>query len=137
MRYVIPAAASVCLTTALFFGFSAKAAEPSTQPTSQPTTAPSATINWDEASKHIGETVTITGPVISTHVSGNKKNVSLNVGKDFPDPERLTILMPNDAPDTSPDDTYKDKTIVVTGKLEVYKKTTEIKAKTKEVSIQK
>ena len=101
------------------------AAGPTTAPTSQATTSATA-INWDEVAKHVGETVTVTGPVKGTHTSG--KNVVLNVGKDFPAADRFTIFMPFDATAGTADAQYVGKTVTVTGKIELYKKVVEIKA---------
>ena len=104
-----------------------------------PTTGPAttqATLTWDQAAQHVGETATVTGPVIGVHaVSGG--HVLLNVGKDYPDPSRLTIfLTPGDnAPD--PEETYVGKTVSVTGKVETYKKSTEIRAKSEDLTVQK
>ena len=107
----------------------ALAAAPATAPTSQPTTGPAAAVDWSEAAKHVGETVTVTGPVMGTHVAG--KNVVLNVGKDYPAPDRFTILVPFDAAaGKSADDLFAGKTVTVTGPVKLYKKVPEIIAKT-------
>jgi DNA/RNA endonuclease YhcR with UshA esterase domain len=110
---------------------------PATQPTTGPTTNPSVTITWDQAIKHVGETVTATGPVVGTHIVGDKKNMVLNVGKDYPDAGRLTIFLPYDDKAGSPDDVYKGKTVTVTGKVVLFRKTAEIKADVKDVVISK
>ena len=107
-------------------------ADPATQPASQPTTAAVA-ITWDTAAKHVGETVTVSGPVMGTHSIGGGKSLILNVGKDFPDAGRLTILIKGE---TTEDD-YKDKTVTVTGKVELFKDVPEIKVKPADVTIAK
>ena len=104
------------------------AAAPTTAPTSQPTTGPSAAaVDWSEAAKHAGETVTVTGPVMGVHVSG--ANVVLNVGKDFPDDDRFCIMLPFDAAKGSPEDQFVGKTATVTGPVKKYRKVFEIVAK--------
>ena len=51
------------------------------------------TISWEEASKHIGERVTVIGPVISTayETSSEGQPTFLNIGKAYPDPGRFTV----------------------------------------------
>ena len=134
MRYLFWMTAATCL--AITAMAAEPASQPASQPTSQPTTAPLA-INWDQATTHVGETVTVTGPVISIHVSANKKNLSLNVGKDYPDPSRFLVFMPYDTKAASPDELYKGKAISVTGKIILYRKLAEIRADAKDVVVQK
>jgi hypothetical protein len=52
-------------------------------------------IQWDAASKHIGESVVICGQVITTSYALNSKGkpTFLNVGKGYPDPQRLTVVI--------------------------------------------
>jgi hypothetical protein len=100
---------------------------PTTMPTSMPTTAPAAAVDWADAAKHVGETVTITGPVKGTHVVGD--NVVLNVGADYPDKGRFTIMMPFDAAKGDADQQFVGKTATVTGTVKLYKKTPEIVTK--------
>ena len=101
------------------------AAGPATKPAGQPTSAPAA-ISWDKAAKHVGETVTVTGPVKGTHLSG--KNVALNVGKDYPAADRFAIYLPFDGTAKAADDQYLNKTVTVTGKVVKYKDIVEIRA---------
>jgi hypothetical protein len=110
-------------------------ADPATQPAAtQPTTSPAA-INWDEAAKHVGETVTITGPVKGTHVTSGGKSMVLNIGKDYPAADRFSVMITVDAKHPADEPAYKDKTITVTGKVELYKKVPEIKATGDQVTI--
>ena len=102
----------------------AAAAAPTTMPSTVPTTGPSAAIDWSDAAKHVGETVTVTGPVKGTHVTGDK--VILNVGKDYPAKDRFTILMPFDAAAGPADDQFVGKTATVTGTVKLYRKVAEI-----------
>ena len=91
---LIPAVA--CTATISFFslcGSYGAAPPPTTEPA--PTTAPSSlqAIAWDQAAKHVGETATVTGPVMGVHAFAGGKRVVLNVGKDFPDASRFTVLL--------------------------------------------
>ncbi len=90
------------------------------------TTAP-VVIKWEEAARHVGQTVTITGPVKGTHVTGNKEALILNIGKDYPDPARFTVMIATDDKHPAKEADYKDKTVTVTGKVEIYRKVPEIK----------
>ena len=103
--------------------------------TTKPTTAPTA-VAWTDAAKHVGETVSVSGPVISTHKSRDGKTVSLNIGKDFPAADRFTVFLTTDNADKA-DDTYKGKTVTVSGKIELYKKVAEIKATEKDITVEK
>jgi hypothetical protein len=102
--------------------------------TTKPTTAP-AVVAWTDAAKHVGETVTITGPVISTHKITGGKSVSLNIGKDYPATDRFTIFLTTDKPDEAAT-SYKDKTVTVTGKVVLYKKVPEIKVSEKDLKVE-
>jgi hypothetical protein len=106
------------------------------QPTSAPTTAAVA-ITWDQAKDHVGETVTVTGPVKGTHVTTGGKALVLNIGKDYPDTTRLSIMISTNEKNPASADTYKDKTVTVTGKVELYRNSAEIKTKPADVTIDK
>jgi hypothetical protein len=113
-----------------------QAVPPATQPTTGPATTNTSAITWDQAAKHVGEKLTVTGPVVGTHkVAGGR--VVLNVGKDFPDASRFTVFLTLGDDHTDPDATYKGKTISVTGKIELYHDVAEIRAKAVDVKIQK
>jgi hypothetical protein len=107
-------------------------AETTTAPSTMPTTAPSP-ITWDQAAKHIGEQVTVTGPVVGTHDFGDA--AVLNVGKDFPDPTRFTVYIPADKRNGMPDDLDNGKTISVTGTLKLYHKVAEIEAGATDITV--
>ena len=109
-------------------------------PASQPTTATTApvVVKWEDAAKHVGETVTVTGPVKGTHVTTGGKSLVLNIGKDFPDATRMSIMITTDADHPAKAEDYKDKSVTVTGKVELYRKVAEIKiAKAADVTIEK
>lgn len=99
------------------------------------TAAPS--ITWDAAGTHVGQTITVTGPVVGTHVTTDASHVTLNVGKDFPDRARFTVYFSavNGAP--APDKVYLGKTISVTGEIVLYNEVPEIKIEAKDIRILK
>jgi hypothetical protein len=110
-------------------------ADPATQPAAtQPTTA-AVVIDWDQAAKHVGETATVTGPVKGTHRTSNGKSLILNVGKDYPDPGRFSVMIAIDDKHPADETAYKDKTVTVTGKIELYRKVPEIKVNPSDVTI--
>ena len=82
-------------------------------------------IPWDEASGHIGETTTIEGPVVTAVYSDTSTGepTFLNVGRDYPDPDRFTVVIWGDDrgsfPD-APESMYEGKTIRVTGEVSEY-----------------
>ena len=92
-------------------------------PTTAPTTAPVA-ITWDQAKDHVGETATVTGTVIGIHDFGQA--AVLNVGKDFPAPDRFTVYIVADKRDDMPKDLDKGKSISVTGKIKMFHNVPEI-----------
>src|ERR1700677_3862488 len=96
----------------------AGADSPTTMPATMPTTAPS-TIVWDQAKNYIGQTVTVTGPVVGTHDFGGP--AVLNVGYDYPNPDRFTVFIPADKRSGMPQDLDNGKTITVTGKVTMYR----------------
>jgi hypothetical protein len=121
----------LALLSALLISFSnaiAAADSPATMPT---TTATS--ITWDQAKNYIGQNVTVTGPVIGTHDFGGA--AVLNVGKDYPDPDRFTVYISADKRTSMPDDLDKGKTISVTGTLKMFHNVPEIEADAAHISI--
>ncbi|MFC2054279.1 hypothetical protein ACFLV7_08280 [Chloroflexota bacterium] len=88
-------------------------------------------INWNEADGFIGEFVTVCGPVVSAYfaTSTNGQPTFLNIGKEYPDPERFTALIWGRNLENfpfNPDEYYFGKTICVEGFVEEYKGTLEI-----------
>jgi len=113
------------------------AAPPATMPATGPATTTASVITWDLASKHVGETVTVTGPVIGTHVANGGKSLILNVGKDYPDPKRFTVMINTTSTAPAVAGTYMGKTISVTGKIELYRRVPEVKVSPADVTIKK
>jgi DNA/RNA endonuclease YhcR with UshA esterase domain len=136
MRNRIFAFTAVCSIAAICgIGNMNRAGAASTTQSAATTTAATPAITWDEAAKHVDETVTVTGPVVGTHVTSTKALV-LNIGKDYPDPARFSVMItPKDKEELS-EDSYKGKTVTVTGKIVLYKKVPEIKAKSADVTIE-
>jgi len=117
---------------------------PTTPPpsaTSLPPVSPSATpispsptptyILWDEAMAHVGETLTVCGPVMGTHFaqSSNGKPTFLNVGAAYPDPQRFTVLIWGSDRHKfpgPPEQIYLDQNICVHGEIEEYNGMAEI-----------
>jgi hypothetical protein len=86
---------------------------------------PPAALNWDEAADHIGEEATVCGLVMgAAYASGsNGQPTFLNVGRDFPDPARFTVVIWGaDRPSfTAPPETaYLNQTICVEGIIEEF-----------------
>ena len=82
-------------------------------------------INIDDASKHIGEVVTICDKVYSGRFLDNAKTqpTLLNMGAAFPN-HKLTVLINIDHRKNfpgKPEDTYAGKNVCITGKLIDYK----------------
>jgi DNA/RNA endonuclease YhcR with UshA esterase domain len=102
-----------------------------TQENSSGQTSDSNQINWNEANGYIGEFVTVCGPVVSTYfaTSTNGQPTFLNIGKEYPDPERFTALIWGRNLENfpfNPDEYYFGKTICVQGFVEEYEGILEI-----------
>lgn len=54
-------------------------------------TQPGGGISWDEASRHVGTTQRVCGPLAGTGQSAD--DVFLNLGVDYPDPNRFTVVL--------------------------------------------
>lgn len=83
---------------------------------------PADAIAWEEASQHIGETVTIVGPVVSTdHDKAQDTDATfLDLGLAYPDPSRFSVTIYDTDQNAFPQDPqlmYANKTISVTGKV--------------------
>ncbi len=92
-------------------------------------------ITWDQASAHVGELATITGPTISAVYASDSRGqpTFLNIGKDYPDPDRFTVVIWGDDRDNfpfAPEMEYDSKAICVTGLIETYEGIPQIVAET-------
>jgi hypothetical protein len=94
---------------------------------------PSGAIWWYEAKDHIGDRLTVCGPVVDSNwASGSSgKPTFLNIGKPYPDPDRFTVVIWIDYRSNfpqSPEDYYLGKTICVTGLITEYEGIAQIEA---------
>ena len=82
-------------------------------------------IPWYDAQDHIGERITLCGPVVdAAWASGsNGKPTFLNLGEPYPDPDRFTVVIwiqyRSNFPQ-SPENYYLGKTVCVTGLVTEY-----------------
>ena len=53
----------------------------------------SGSTSWDEAKSVVGETTTVCGPLASARYDASSRATFLNIGVDYPDPDRFTIVM--------------------------------------------
>jgi len=95
-----------------------------TQPPEQPS-ATGGRIQWYQAPGHVGEMTTVCGPVIDTWYDRGIEDepTYLNVGKPYPDPDRLTVIIRGNLRSSfpePPEDYFLGKTICVTGLIAEY-----------------
>ncbi len=86
---------------------------------------PSDAIRWNDASSHVGETITIYGSVVGAEYasSSNGRPTFLDVGVAYPNKNRLSITIwgkNRAAFSPSPEALYEGKTICVTGEVYLY-----------------
>jgi hypothetical protein len=98
------------------------------------TTKKSNVLSWEEAGDHVGQKVTIEGPVIGAMwaQSSSGSPTFLNIGRDYPDSDRLTVLIWEGNRDNfpaAPESLYAGKTIRVTGVIKLYKGSPQIEVK--------
>lgn len=90
-----------------------------------PAACPGST-NWDEAASVEGQDTTIRGPVagVSYRPDVNGAPTFINVGADYPDSSRFTVIVwgqDRDAFTSTPENTYKGKKVCVSGKVASYR----------------
>ena len=129
---------ALLVSLALLVGCGTPASPSTTSPPIAPqtaatksTTPTTAAILWSEAINHIGERTTVYGPVIgATYASSSKGQPTfLNVGKNYPDPARFTVLIwgsDRSKFSPAPEIQYKGRTIYVYGLIELYQGSAEI-----------
>ena len=87
---------------------------------------PAGAIEWKEAEKYIGETVTVYGPVKATKYasSSNGSPTFIDLGAAYPSSSRVTMTIwgkNRSAFSPSPEKMYSGKTVCVTGEIYVYR----------------
>jgi len=85
----------------------------------------SGVVFWGDASDHVGQVVTIEGPVVGTYYSVDTTGqpTFLNIGRDHPDPSRVTVFIggfDRGMWSDPPEELYAGETIRATGKVELY-----------------
>jgi hypothetical protein len=93
--------------------------------------AQSGHINAGDAKNHVGEKTTVCGRVVSTHFASGSKGQPTFLNLDEPYPKEIfTILIwGSDRPKFGhPEDTYRDKSVCVTGKITSHRGVPEIAA---------
>ncbi|MGI6152968.1 MAG: hypothetical protein ACOYJB_03920 [Christensenellaceae bacterium] len=134
----------------------AQTAEPIIEPTSSPSAIPTeqleteppdtsdnidefvideGAIYWNDAYEHVGEKVKLYGPVIgATYASSsNGKPTFLNIGKDYPDTDRVSVVIWGDNRsnfDTAPEIMYSNQQLYVEGTIKLYRGTAQIEVAT-------
>lgn len=93
---------------------------------------PDGAIPWQEASQHIGETVTVYGQVADVEYasSSNGQPTFIDLGAAYPDASRVTMVIWGEdrgAFPNSPESLYAGKTLCVTGEIYVYNDACNIK----------
>ena len=84
--------------------YGVETAAPDTVETAAPD-AESDAVPWDEADAYLGESVTVEGRVVSTFYADTESGepTFLNVGRDYPDPGRFTVVIWGDDRSAFPD----------------------------------
>lgn len=85
---------------------------------------PSYAIAWDEAGRHVGETVTLCGPVVNSSFSSSSTGqpAFIDIGVAYPDTERLSLVVWGENRGNfngAPESMYLDELICVTGEVYV------------------
>ena len=93
---------------------------------------PDGAIDWTEAKGHIGETVTVYGPVKDSSYlrESNGQPTYIDIGAAYPDDSRVSMVVWGEDRGNFPDDPecmYLGKTVCVTGELYAYDNATYVK----------
>ena len=107
--------------------------------TSTPTLEPTISdqVEWMDAGQYVGETRVVCGPVAGTHFAESSRGqpTFLNIGVDYPSPERFVILIWGDERPSfpsAPESYYEGKTICVSGEIQEYEGVFEIEVRSPE-----
>lgn len=104
---------------------SSKQSESSSTPPKAKIT-PGNALEWSSASQHVGETVTIYGPVVGAEYASasSGKPTFIDIGATYPNDNRVTMTIwgkNRSAFSPSPESMYQGKTVCVTGQIYLYK----------------
>jgi len=78
-------------------------------------------IPWEEAYRHVGETITIEGPVVSVPDEPKGKRTFIDIGEEWPSKNRISCLIWEDhLAEFGSIEQYDGKTVHVSGKIEEY-----------------
>lgn len=88
---------------------------------------------WQDARQYLGQRVTICGPVVNTSFrpEANGSPTFLNIGRDYPDPERFQVVIWGEnlhSFDYEADTFYQGREVCVTGEVEEYQGVAEMTA---------
>jgi endonuclease YncB( thermonuclease family) len=83
-------------------------------------------VAWSEARAHVGEVVTVEGPVVSTKYADTQRGepTYLDLGREYPDPERVTVVIwgrNRERFPQPPEQAFRGKRIRVTGEVSLYR----------------
>lgn len=82
------------------------------------------TIQLSEISKHVGDSVQVEGKVYGIRYFADSKNAPtlINIGAAFPNQLLTAVIYGEDRKNfkSAPEDFFKDKIVLVTGKVELY-----------------
>jgi len=84
-------------------------------------------VSWEDASLHDGSTVTVTGYVAG--VANTGQAMFINIGNDYPNTDRFTVLVWSENFDNFPIDFLDEingEKVAVTGEVEMYRGVPEI-----------
>lgn len=129
-RIAIILALGIMLVVGIACGGGGEAA-PTPTPTATLTQDISCDIQWNEAKDNIGQWMTVCGPVVDTHyaTTSNGKPTFLNIGKPYPNSNRLTVVIWGDDRGnfpSPPENYYQGKNVGVTGLITEYEGIAEI-----------
>jgi hypothetical protein len=82
-------------------------------------------LEWTEAGRYVGETRVVCGPVAGTHFAEGSRGqpTFLNVGVDYPSPERFVVLIWGDDRHNfpyAPESYYESMTVCASGEIQEY-----------------
>jgi hypothetical protein len=116
------ASSSAASASASSTASSAASASTSSNATGVTAAIPDGAIEWTEASAHVGETVSVYGPVKgSSYLSDSEeKHTCIDIGTEYPDEHRVNMDIEDKNRDNFPGDPesiYLGKTVCVTGEI--------------------